>query len=388
MAADRSDCDDGGVPAPRTIVFVVFQGMQISELAGPLDVFALLNTLVETPRDRLPPELRGHSIATDGTAAASENPGPAADRVAPVLPYRLLTASPGGRPITCDGGLTLSVAHSLAELAAGEDYDTLIVVGGNVSGPGAAEVVPELPALARKARRVASVCAGALLLAAAGLLDGYRATTHWGSTALMARRYPRVTVEPDRIYVRDRNRWTSAGMSAGVDLALALVEDDHGSETAALIARVYVVFTRRPGGQAQFSAQLRSQPARTPAIRAVQRWLPDHLDEDLAVAALARRADMSERNFARAFRTETGCTPAAFVEDLRLEAARRLLESTELTIGAIARQLGYRHGETLHRVFTRRLGTTPERYRQHFATGTARSADNKPTGTNWVRARA
>lgn len=338
--------------------------MQISELAGPLDVFALLNQIAETPRDRLPPELRGHA---GGDGPPGENSG------SRVPPYRLLTASPGGRAIQADGGLTLSVAHSLRDIADGDDFDTLVVVGGDVTGPAAAEVIPELPALARKARRVTSVCAGALLLAAAGLLDGYRATTHWGSTGILAQRYPRVTVEPDRIYVRDRNRWTSAGMSAGVDLALALVEDDHGRETAAMIARVYVVFTRRPGGQAQFSAQLRAQPARTPAIRAVQDWLPDHLGEDLGVAVLAGRAGMSERNFARAFRTETGCTPAAFIEDLRVEAARRLLESTELTIGAIARQVGYRHGETLHRVFIRRLATTPERYRQHFAIGPARS---------------
>ncbi len=351
------DCDDGVVPASRTIVFVVFQGMQISELAGPLDVFALLNGIAERPAQQLPPELRWRADEADGAPAASEPP------------YRLLTASPGGRPIQAAGGLTLAVSHSLRDIAAGADFDTLIVVGGDVSGPGAAEVVPELPALARKARRVTSVCAGALLLAAAGLLDGYRATTHWASTGVLAQRFPRVTVEPDGIYVRDRNRWTSAGMSAGVDLALALVEDDHGRETAAMIARVYVVFTRRPGGQAQFSAQLRAQPARTPAIHAVQQWLPDHLGEDLAVAALARRAGMSERNFARAFRAETGSTPAAFIEDLRIESARRLLESTELTIAAIARQVGYRHGETLHRLFTRRLGTTPERYRQHFATG-------------------
>ncbi|MEU1431023.1 helix-turn-helix domain-containing protein [Nocardia sp. NPDC005746] len=370
MTAARADCDDREVPAPRTIVFVVFQGMQISELAGPLDVFALLNTIVETPPDRLPPELHGPAGTLGKTGDASGDDSPA-------LPYRLLTASPGGLPIEADGGLTLSVAHSLEDIAAGDDFDTLIVVGGDVHGPGAAAVVPALPTLARKARRVTSVCAGALLLAAAGLLDGYRATTHWGSTALLAQRYPRVTVEPDRIYVRDRNRWTSAGMSAGVDLALALVEDDHGRETAAMIARVYVVFTRRPGGQAQFSAQLRSQPARTPAIQAVQQWLPDHLGDELTVSELAARAGMSERHFARAFRAETGCTPAAFVEDLRVEAARRLLESTELTIAAIARQVGYRHGETLHRVFTRRLATTPERYRQHFALGPA-----QPTGTS------
>ncbi|WP_067723081.1 GlxA family transcriptional regulator [Nocardia yamanashiensis] len=352
------------MPAARTIVFVVFQGMQLSELAGPMDVFALLNDLASRPPDQLPPELRWE-VSTTGDDPVRTNGGSA------WLPYRLLTASPGGRAINADGGLTLSVAHSLTDIAAGDDFDTLVVVGGDVAGSGAAEVIPELPALARKARRVTSVCGGALLLAAAGLLDGYRATTHWTTTGILAQRFPRVTVEPDRIYVRDRNRWTSAGMSAGVDLALALVEDDHGRETAAMIARVAVVFTRRPGGQAQFSAQLRAQPARTPAIRAVQQWLPDHLGDDLSVAALARRAGMSERGFARGFRAETGSTPGTFVEDLRIEAARRLLESTELTIGAIARQIGYRHGETLHRVFTRRLGTTPERYRQHFGTAAA-----------------
>ncbi|MEU0502710.1 helix-turn-helix domain-containing protein [Nocardia sp. NPDC005998] len=338
VAATRPDCDDGGMPAPRTIVFVAYEGMQLVELAGPMDVFGFVNAVAEKTR------------------------------------YQLVTASPQGRSIKADGGLTIAVEHSLHDLATSADeIDTLMVVGGWISGPVSAEVVRELPALARKSRRVTSVCSGALLLAAAGLLDGYRATTHWGTTDRLARTYPRVTVEPDRIYVHDRNRWTSAGVSAGIDLALALVEDDHGREMAQQIARAFVVFTRRAGGQAQVSAQLRAQPARTPAIRAVQQWLPDHLDDDLAVSALAQRAGMSARHFARAFRIETGTTPAAFVEDLRIEAARRLLESTELTITAIARAVGYRHGETLHRVFTRRLSTTPERYRQHFTTSASRT---------------
>ncbi|WP_405135614.1 GlxA family transcriptional regulator [Nocardia sp. NBC_01388] len=336
MADMRPGCDDGGMPAPRTIVFVAYQGMQLVELAGPMDVFGFVNALAE-------------------------------DEV-----YRLVTASPAGRSITADGGLTIAVEHSLHDLAASaEEIDTLLVVGGWITGPVSAEVVRELPALARKSRRVTSVCSGALLLAAAGLLDGYRATTHWGTTDRLARTYPRVTVEPDRIFVHDRNRWTSAGVAAGIDLALALVEDDHGREKAQEIARAFVVFTRRSGGQAQFSAQMRAQPARTPAIRAVQQWLPDHLAGNLAVSTLAARAGMSERHFARAFRAETGTTPATFVEDLRIEAARRLLESTDLTITAIARTVGYRHAETLHRLFTRRLSTTPERYRRHFATGTA-----------------
>jgi transcriptional regulator GlxA family with amidase domain len=326
--------NDGGVPPLRTVVLVVYDGIQLTELAGPMDVFEAANIATGTPV------------------------------------YRLVTASPRAGLVAVGGGLTINVEHSLRDVARGDDdIDTMIVVGGfGVFDPSAsAEVIPELPALARRSRRVAAVCAGSLLLAAAGLLDGYRATTHWGSTDQLTEQYPRVQVEPDRIYVRDRNRWTSAGVTASIDLALALVEDDHGPELAQFIARGLVVFSRRPGGQTQFSAQLRAQAARTPAIRAVQNWLPDHLDQDLSVAALARRAEMSERNFARAFRAETGSTPAAFVESLRVEAARRLLETTGQTIGAIARTVGYKHGETLHRVFSRHLATTPERYRQHFA---------------------
>ncbi|MFX0581232.1 GlxA family transcriptional regulator [Nocardia nepalensis] len=318
----------------RTIVLVVYDGIQLIELAGPMDIFGAANAVIGAPV------------------------------------YRMVTASPRAGAISVEGGVTMNIEHSLPEIACGTDeIDTMIVIGGNgaFASSVSADVVRELPAIARRSRRVAAVCAGSLLLAAAGLLDGYHATTHWGSCGVLAERFPRVIVEPDRIYVNDRNRWTSAGVTASIDLALALVEEDHGSEVAQLIARWFVVFTRRPGGQAQFSAQLRAQPARTPAIRAVQQWLPDHLDEDLSVAALASRAGLSERAFARAFRTETGSTPAAFVENLRVEAARRLLETTDMTVAAIAKAVGYKHGETLHRVFARQLSTTPDRYRQHFA---------------------
>lgn len=331
--------DDRDVSTSRTVVLVVYDGIQLIELAGPMDIFGAANAVSGSPV------------------------------------YRLVTAAPRAGAIAVEGGVTMNVGHSLAEIAAGDDeIDTMIVIGGNGAFAPAvsAEVVRDLPAIARRSRRVAAVCAGSLLLAAGGLLDGYHATTHWGACAMMAERYPRVTVEPDRIYVNDGNRWTSAGVTASIDLALALVEADHGTEVAQLIARWFVVFARRPGGQAQFSAQLRAQPARTPAIRAVQQWLPDHLDEDLSVAALAARAGLSERAFARAFRTETGSTPAAFVENLRVEAARGLLETTDMTVSAIAKAVGYKHGETLHRVFSRQLATTPDRYRQHFSI--ARSA--------------
>ena len=180
--------------------------------------------------------------------------------------------------------------------------------------------------------RITSVCTGAFVLAAAGLLDGHRATTHWASCDDLAPAAPGVDVEPDRIYVRDGNRWTSAGVTAGIDLALALVEDDHGPELAHQVAGWLVVFVRRPGGQAQFSAQLQAQPARTPAIAEVQRWLPDHLDEDLD----GRRPRPPRRHEPAHLRpglpAETGTTPAAYVEALRVEAARRLLETTDLTV--------------------------------------------------------
>jgi transcriptional regulator GlxA family with amidase domain len=176
-----------------------------------------------------------------------------------------------------------------------------------------------------------------------------------------------VTVEPDRIFVHDRDRWTSAGVTAGIDLTLALVDADLGPEVAHQVAAHLVVFARRPGGQAQFSAQLRAQVAHTPAIAELQRWLPDHLTDDLTVERLAERANQSPRSFARSFRAETGSTPAAHVEELRVEAARRLLETTDLGVAAIAPRVGLKHAETLHRAFVRQVGTTPDRYRQHFA---------------------
>lgn len=228
----------------------------------------------------------------------------------------------------------------------------------------------QIRVLAGGAERVTSVCTGALVLAAAGLLDGRRATTHWAACDLLGT-FAAVTVEPDRIYVRDGDRWTSAGVTAGIDLALALVDADHGPELAHQVASYLVVFARRPGGQAQFSASLRAQPARSSSLAELQRWLPDHLGDDLTVERLAERAAMSPRTFARAFRAETGMTPAAHVEELRVEAARRLLETSDLTVGEIARRVGLTRAETLHRAFARRTGTTPAAYRDHFARRTA-----------------
>jgi transcriptional regulator GlxA family with amidase domain len=271
--------------------------------------------------------------------------------------------------VRSEAGVILGADASLADLATRRTrVDTLVVVGGDGTriARNDARLVADIGAVATRAGRVTSVCTGAWLLAAAGLLDGYEATTHWSSCAALAERHPEIVVHPDRIYVHDRERWTSAGVTAGIDLFLALVEHDHGPDLAHQIAGWLVVFAHRPGGQSQFSAQLRARPATTPSIAELQRELGNQLDEDLGVEVLAARVGMSPRTFARSFRRETGTTPAVYVEELRVDAARRLLESTDLTVAAVAGHVGIRRPETLHRAFQRRLGTTPDTYRRHF----------------------
>ena len=235
---------------------------------------------------------------------------------------------------------------------------------------------------ARRSRRVASVCTGAFLLARAGLLDGRRATTHWASCDALARNYPAVTVDPDPIFVRDGNVYTSAGVTAGIDLALALVEEDLGRRAALDVARSLVLFIRRPGGQAQFSSGLAGQAAIQPGIRELQDWVSDNLDSDLSVPALAERAFMSPRNFARVFSREVGLTPAAYVESLRLERARLLLETTEMQLEEIARRCGFGTVETLRRAFGRRLRVSPSDYRSRFASGAAATPTSAAAESN------
>jgi transcriptional regulator GlxA family with amidase domain len=263
---------------------------------------------------------------------------------------------------------TVTLVPDSSFSACREPIDTLIVAGG--TGTRRAEedehLIEWLRGAAKRSRRVASVCTGAFVLARAGLLDGRRATTHWASCADLAARYPAVTVAPDPIFVRDGNIATSAGVTAGMDLALALVEEDLGREVALEAARWLVLFLKRPGGQAQFSAQLAAQTADRAPLRELQAWIPDHLDEDLSVPALARRASMSDRNFARAFRRETGMTPAAYVETARIETARIALETGDLPVENVARQSGFGTVETMRRAFRRRVGVSPADYRARF----------------------
>ena len=246
--------------------------------------------------------------------------------------------------------------------------DTLLVAGG--VGARRRRFEPAfldwLRKQSRTARRFGSVCTGAFVLAEAGLLDGLQATTHWNWCSELARDYPRVRVNPDPIYVRDANCYTSAGVTAGIDLALALVEEDLGSSLALEIARMLIVYLRRPSGQSQFSATLTAQKTGNRSLGDLLAWLPDHLQGDLSVQSLARRTAMSPRNFARVFLQEVGITPARHIEDLRLEAARRQLERGTETIESIADQVGLQSAEVLRRAFDRRLGVTPGQYRSSF----------------------
>lgn len=309
------------------VVIVVFDGVQSLDVAGPLEVFA----------------------------GAGRAPG--AD-------YRVRVGSLGGGAVTASSGLGLVPSVALEEV---ERIDTLVVAGGEGAREGAdPKLVEWLGGACRRAGRVASVCTGAFLLAQAGVLEGLRATTHWAHCAELARRFPGVEVDPDPIFVRQGRVVTSAGVSAGVDLSLALVEEDLGRRVALAVARHLVVFLRRPGGQAQFSAPLAAQWAQRPAVREVQHWIVGNPAADLSVEALADRVGLSVRQFARVFAREVGCTPGRYVERVRVEAARRWLEDSDLGVEAVARRSGFASAEVMRRVFVRSLGCSPAGYRSRF----------------------
>jgi transcriptional regulator GlxA family with amidase domain len=279
--------------------------------------------------------------------------------------FRIRTASLGGATVRTTSGLRIFPDADLREAAVS---DLLLVPGGEGSREHNPELVDWLRRNAGRARQLASVCTGAFLLAEAGLLTGRRVTTHWRYCATLARRYPDMTVDPEPIFVRDGNVITSAGVTAGIDLALALVEEDLGRDEALAIARGLVVFLRRPGNQAQFSAQLAAQVAHREPLRDVQQWIADNPAADLSVEALAGRASLSPRQFARAFAAEVGMTPGRYVDRVRLEAARRHLEDTADGVEETARACGYGTPEAMRRTFLRSLGTGPAEYRNRFAT--------------------
>jgi transcriptional regulator GlxA family with amidase domain len=323
--------------APRRVALVAFEGFQLLDIAGPLEVFSKAN-------QHLP------------------------ETTAQPFRYEMIVASPAGGAITSSSGLQVAGTRALADL--NEPLDTLMVAGG----PEAAlrtvgtstGLLDWIAQRAPDTRRVASVCTGAFLLGFCGLLEGRRATTHWSAAKVLESMLPRTEVVADAIFVGDGHVFTSAGVTAGIDLALAFVEQDCGPTIALNTARELVLYLRRVGGQSQFSASLAAQANAADGLRAVVAWIEEHPGVDLSVPALAARAGMSERTFARAFLAETGMTPARFVELVRLDRAKQLLEATRWPLARVAHRSGLGSGATLARTFKRRLGITPQDYRDRF----------------------
>ena len=316
----------------RVVELLAFPLVQLLDVTGPFQVFASANDLVL--------EAGGHP------------------------PYELKVVARSGVQVTASAGLKLSTRPLPLAAAA---VDTLMVAGGQGVEAAAADpvIIEWVQARARRARRIASVCTGAFLLAASGLLAGRRAATHWLYCAELARRFPKVRVESDPIFVRDGRVWSSAGVTAGIDLALALVEEDLGRALALAVARYLVVFMKRPGGQAQFSTTLSLQAA-DDEFRSLHEWINNHLADDLPLQALADRAGMSERSFSRHYAAATGLTPARAIERLRVEAARRLLSESGLPVKRISQRCGFGSEETMRRSFLRLLAANPQDYRARF----------------------
>jgi transcriptional regulator GlxA family with amidase domain len=316
----------------KRVYIACFPGAELLDIAGPGSVFGAATSLLGRERG-----------------------------------YEIQIAALDTGSVTTSSGVTLVAQQALGSLRG--PIDTLIVPGGLRDAiDGAASLVPVVRKLAERTRRLASVCSGAFILSRAGLLDGRAAVTHWAACDQLRIDHPQCRVEADRIYVRDGHIWTSAGVSTGIDLALAMVEQDHGAELALEIARWLVVYLRRTGGQSQFSAPLAAQMAERDNIRELLLWMTDNVRADLSIAALAQRACMSERTLARVFVAETSMTPGTYVERLRVDAARRSLETTKKSVKQIAKLCGFGTVETMHRAFKRTAGSTPLQYRARFAT--------------------
>ena len=320
----------------RRIVFVAGPGTEILDLVGPLQVFA-----------------RASDIYRQNNSGA------------PIYSIEVVSISPV-RSLTANCGLRFHADKTFRQLRG--KIDTLLVAGGDAIEQN--KINPEgvrwLKQIAKRARRVGSVCTGAMLLARAGLLDGRRVTTHWNWCETLVRRAPRADVDPDPIFVRDENIYTSAGVTTGMDLALALVEEDYGSRLALQAARNLVLYLRRPGGQSQFSAALSLQATDRKPLRELEAWVLEHLDTPLTVPDLAQHLAMSPRNFARVFTREMKTTPAKFVERLRVEAARRRLEESQNSMETIANECGFGSVNSMRNVFQRTLKISPGQYRRHF----------------------
>jgi transcriptional regulator GlxA family with amidase domain len=319
------------------VLIPLFDGVQPLDVAGP------------------------HEVLT-GAAQILEHRG-----CGPGYRVSLVAAQPG--PVRSQSGMQLVADGPLPEAG---PTGTLLVPGGGatLTLSGDDPFVGWLRRAADRAERVVSVCTGSFALAAAGLLDGLCATTHWHYAAELARAHPAVDVRPDAIYLRQGRIWTAAGVTAGIDLALALVEADHGAELAQQVARHLVVFLRRPGGQSQFAGPVWTPPARRPGVREAQDLIHGNPTDDLRVSVLASRVGMSERHFSREFTRALGCPPGDYVEQVRVDTARRLLESEPVLVTVAAARAGFGSAETMRRAFLRRLGVSPDHYRRRFAVHT------------------
>lgn len=325
-------------PAPtstRQVGVFIYDQVNIIDCSGPAQVF-------------------------DAAALVLEALHPSAPRA-----YEITFISHDTKPVRSSCGLRLIPDVGFRRMR--RKLHTLFIAGGDVSGLfGNRSLLDWVRKTRTSCERTASVCTGAFVLAEAGILDGRRATTHWAFTKHLAEQYAAVSVEADALFIADEDIYTSAGVTAGMDLALALVEDDYGRELALEVARQLVLFLKRPGGQSQFSAHLNAQTSAAGRLQHVTEWIIDHLDDDLGVENLAERAAMSPRNFARVFVEELGMTPAKFVEKARVDQARRDLEDSDLTVEEIAAASGFGSGERMRRTFQRHLSVVPQDYRRRF----------------------
>ncbi|MFJ3188317.1 GlxA family transcriptional regulator [Streptomyces halstedii] len=364
------------MPLPHHVVIAVFPGVDLLDVTGPAEVFALAD------REAAERGVPGAEFAARSTLDGDTGGGDAVGRAGC---YRVRLAGPAAGPVRTSAGVRLVTDVAFEEVDG--PIDTLLVPGAAVMSGGVPtvlvdpDVVAWVRAVAPRARRVASLCVGAHLLAAAGLLDGKTATTHWATAAQLAADHPAVTVDPDPIFVRaDQGRlWTGAGISSCLDLALALVAEDLGEDIALAVARQLVMYLKRQGGQSQFSVPLSKPAASRRDIDELRLWISDHLDEDLSAEALAGRMCLSERHFARVFKRETGAGPAAYVEAARVEMARRLLETTDCSLDHVTAATGLGSTQTLHRAFKRQYATTPAAHRRRFRRGAA--ANSGTAGT-------
>jgi transcriptional regulator GlxA family with amidase domain len=315
----------------KKIAILAMPGVQLLDVIGPSDVFAEVN------------------------------------RKLGYVYYQIEIVGTKEGPILGSSGVRLVADSTIAQPAG--DIDTLLIAGNPLiqDHPVSGEILDWVRSIAERTPRVGSVCSGAFVLAEAGLLDGLRATTHWSQADEFARRFPSIRLEPDRIFTSDGKLWTSAGVTAGIDLALALVERDVGRQLALSVARELVVFLKRPGGQSQFSTHFMAQIAQKTPIRAAQEFINNNLSHDLAVPALAAQVGMSERNFARMFKQEVQMTPGQYVEAVRLEAARRLVEDAKIPMKTVAMQSGFGDVITLRRTFVRHFAISPTNYRKSFS---------------------